>query len=349
MMRILFDLVHPADVLFFHNPMKILAKRGDDLVILSRHKDVTCELLDQFGYSHQPASIAGEGRMGLARELVTRELSVFQTAYRKRPHIMVGFGGVAISHIGKLLRVPAISFYAADTAKIQNRITWPFIHHLYVPEPYAGETPFGRTTRFKGVKELSYFHPENFVASKPIALMHGWESDKANFFVRTVSWRANHDIGKGGWSDDTLRALVAKLSSIGKVHISSERELPSDLSKYRYVGDKNKVHHVLANCDLYVGESATMAHEACFLGVPAIYDGPDHPGTTRELASAGMLIALKQPRAEKLLQVVNEWMTAERRKSVIRNRDKYISERPNLATFVVDAIDRHACKRSGSR
>lgn len=341
-MKVLFDMVHPADVLFFRKPIDILQKRGDDVIILSRHKDVTCELLDRFALPHRPVSTAGQGHVGLANELVTRQWRTWREARRTKPQLMIGLGGVAISHVGKLLGIPAISFYAADTAKLQTRITWPFISHLYVPDAYAGPTPEGRTTRFSGVKELSYFHPENFTSDDDLSRASGWDDSRPNFFVRTVSWRANHDIGKSGWSDDTLRTLLSALSQKGKVHLSSERELPRDLATYLYSGRKDHIHHIMSKCDLYVGESATMAHEACFLGVPAIYDGSDHPGTTRELADAGMLLALRQPGTVPLLNAVNEWIDPAVRKRVKANRDAYISARPNLGQYIVEAIDRHA-------
>lgn len=346
-MRVLFDLVHPADVLFFKKPMEKLAARGDRVIIASRYKDVTCDLLDRFGQEHVPISTAGEGHLGLALELLKRDFGIYRMARQHRPHVMIGFGGVAIAHIGNLLRIPAISFYAADTAKLQTRITWPFIHHLYVPEAYAGAIPEGRTSRFKGVKELSYFHPDNFAVDDQAARENGWEDHRPNFFVRTVSWRANHDIGKSGWSDDDLRTLITSLSTYGKVHLSTERELPEDLRQYQYRGAKEKVHHVIAKCDLYVGESATMAHEASFLGVPAIYDGPDHPGTTRELAAAGMLIALRQPGIEKLLATVHEWRGTAMQKAVIKNASTYFADRPNLAQYIVDAIDQHSLADAG--
>jgi len=130
-MRVLFDIVHPADVLFFYNTIRTLEARGDEYLILSRHKDVACELLDQFGLAHKPVSTAGEGTFQLGVELIRRDLAVLKEARRFKPNVMIGFGGVAISHVGTLLRIPSVSYYAADTATLQNSITWPFITHLY--------------------------------------------------------------------------------------------------------------------------------------------------------------------------------------------------------------------------
>ena len=337
-MRILVDIVHPADVLFFRHPLERLMAQGAQIRIASREKDVACSLLDDFGLPHEVASRAGSGTFGLARELLVRDAKVLRMARRFRPDVMVGFGGVAIAHVGKLTGIPSVSFYAADTASLQTRLTWPFITRLYVPEPYAGPVPEGRTTRFPGVKELSYFHPKNFRADPEIARRNGWDDTRDNFFLRTVGWGANHDLGKSGWSDEDLAALVEALSQRGRVHISSERALPAQLEPYLYRGERSALHHVVAQCRLYVGESATMAHEAAFLGVPAIYDGADHPGTTRELAAHGLLTGLRQPGIGPLMAAVSEMASEEKRIEVGLARDAYIADRPNLAGYIADAI-----------
>ena len=343
-LRVLVEIVHPADVLFFLHPIRRMQARGDTVDIVSRRKDVAGDLLDEFGLAHTPLSRAGTGLSGLARELVVRDARLLAHAVRRRPDVMLGFGGVAISHVGKLLRVPSVSFYAADTASLQTRLTWPFIDHLYVPEPYRGPVPEGRTTRFPGVKELSYFHPDDFRPDREAALAAGLDPDRANVFLRTVAWRANHDLGKTGWSDDTLRALVAELQMRGTVHISTERALPDDLAPHLYRGPKSAVHHVMAGCALYVGESATMAHEAAFLGVPAIYDGTDHPGTTRELARHGLVTALQQPGPDALLAAVRERLADDG--ATARALAAYLEGRPNLADYIVAAADRHAKRRT---
>lgn len=341
-MRVLFDIVHPADVLFFLHPIRLLIASGHTIEIASRHKDVTCALLDQFDMAHRPASSAASGYIGLARELLRREGALLRRALRFRPDVMVGFGGVAISHVGKLIGSPAISFYAADTAGLQTRLTWPFITHLYVPEAYAGQVPARRTTRFPGIKELSYFHPDNFSVDEKIAIRNGFDPDRPNYFIRTVSWRANHDIGKSGWDDGTLSAVVARLGAMGKVHISSERDLPSHLAQFAYDGAKHELHHVLGKCSLYVGESATMAHEACLLGVPAIYDGADHPGTTRELQRHGLLTALVQSGRANLMQAIEALLQPSAPVVLAERRADYLNGRPNLAEFIVGAIMQHA-------
>lgn len=340
-MRVLFDIVHPADVLFFYNTIRALEERGDEYLILSRHKDVTCVLLDQFGLAHKVVSTAGKGTLKLGAELIKRDFAVLREAKRFKPHVMIGFGGVAISHVGKILGIPSVSFYAADTATLQNSITWPFISHLYVPEPYAAKTPKGRTTRFKGLKERSYFHPDSFVVDESKALKNGWMPGVDNFFIRAVMWRANHDIGKSGWSDETFITLIKKLETRGQVHISSERPLPAALRYRRYQGKKTEVHHLMAKCKLYVGESATMAQEAAFLGTQAIYDGHDIPGTTQSILDAGLVSMPSEKTDKALFELIDELLDAE--VSIFQDKhEAYMAEYPNMTGDILNALERHA-------
>lgn len=339
-MRVLFDIVHPADVLFFKRPIDALIARGDDVLILSRHKDVTCELLDGFGLAHKPASTAGKGLVGLATELIVRDLTTLRHALTFRPDVMVGFGGAAISHVGLLTRTKSVSFYDTEQASLQNRITWPFISALYVPSSYDGPTPAGRTVRVKGTKDLSYLHPDGFQPDMQRAVAAGLAPDRDNFFVRVVSWRANHDLGKTGWSPDVLRAVVARLSEVGHVHLSSEEPLPYDLQRYAYSGAKTAVHHVMAHCRLFIGESTTMASEAAVLGVPAIYAGGDLLGYVAELEAADLIRKIETITPDAMRSAIDDALAipmAETRAS----RDAYVRQCPDWAEVIVEAIDQH--------
>jgi predicted glycosyltransferase len=340
-MRALFEIVHPADVLFFRRPMESLRARGDEILVLSRQKDIACALLDEFGIAHRPVSTAATGHVRLAAELVRRGIAMYRAARAFRPDVMIGFGGVAISHAGRATGIPSISFYDSENATLQTRLTWPFITHLYVPRAYGGPTPAGRTTRLPGVKELSFLHPGALKADRGTALAAGLDPGRENFFVRVVAWRANHDLGKAGWPVDLLRAVVARLSEAGAVHLSSETPLPDDLRQHAYRGPKNAVHHLLAHCRMLVGESATMASEAAVLGVPAIYAGRDFPGYTRELEAAGLTRNIPPADTGSLLPVMEE-MLARPRQETSAARDRYVASCPDWGQAVVDALDRHA-------
>ena len=340
-MRVLFDIVHPAHALFFKRPIEVLKRRKDIVLILSRHKDVTCALLDEFGFPHEPISKAGKGLSGLLSELVLRDYAVIGAARRFRPDVMIGFGGVSISHVGRLLSIPAISFYDSENATLQTRITWPFITHLYVPDSYTGKVPENRTTRLPGIKQLAYLNPSVFRPSREIATKLGLRPDVDNFFVRVVAWNANHDVTKSGWNPGLLRSVLDKLSSLGKVHLSSELPLGDEFDRYLYRGSKAHIHHLIGNCRLLIGESATMAAEAAIMGVPAIYAAHDFPGYVRSLEDAGLVTNIPDPDQNVILGAIDDIMARDPAEIIV-NRDSYVAKCPDWSEEAIKAIEYYA-------
>ncbi|MFK7829926.1 MAG: DUF354 domain-containing protein [Congregibacter sp.] len=343
-MKVLIDIVHPADVLFFLHPIRMLQEQGDQVVIAAREKDVTLGLLESFGLPYRIASRARPGLVRLGIELLVRDAAVLRCVREFRPDVMCGFGGVAIAHVGRLMGVPAISFYDTERASLQQRLTLPFISHIYVPEAFDGPTASGRTSRFLGTKELSYFHPENFRADRERALTAGLDPEQPNYFLRLVAWGANHDVGHRGLAVDTVSQIVSRLSHRGRLHVSSEAPLPDVLRPYAYAGLPTDVHHLIAHCDLYVGESATMAAEAVLLGVPAVYAVDDFRGYIRSLAADGLVNAVQDDRAEAALDAVDAGLRVNRRDWQERQQ-RWLMAQPNLARFVAEAISRHGNAR----
>jgi predicted glycosyltransferase len=261
---------------------------------------------------------------------------------------MIGFGGIAIAHVGALTGVPSIAFYDSENAVLQTRITWPFVTRLYVPDSYSGPVPISRTVRIRGTKDLSYLHPGYFAPSRDIALRSNLDPDRDNFLIRIVSWRASHDVGKSGWTEEALARLVHKLEPLGRVHISSERRLPADLERFAFMGLPDEIHHLMAYCRLFVGESVTMACESATLGVPSIYVGHDTPGYVQAVARAGLVSIVAAQDVASLLNAIDRARARPISEFQIA-RAKWLEDCPDWATIVVDAIDRigQSDKRSG--
>jgi predicted glycosyltransferase len=340
--KVLIDIVHPADVLFFLNPIKELRKSGHEVRIVSRIKDVTCELLDLYGLEHKSISKAQKGVIGLGLELIKRDISLFKEVRSFRPDVMAGFGGVSISHIGKLLGIPSLSFYDTEKANLQLRLTTPFITHMYVPDSYQGEIPAGKSSIFPGTKDFSYFHKDNFKPDINSAIKAGFVPNKKNYFIRLVAWNANHDFGVNGWNDQVLADVLDYITNEfgGVVHLSSEDELPERFSTYLYKGDKHLIHHLLSHCELYIGESATMAGEAVMLGVPAIYAANDQRGYTDELATQGLLWTLLDIQKDaicNLIKSVQEVIGSQWDERL----DSFYEGKINLSHYIRDEIVKH--------
>ncbi|MEN0078845.1 MAG: hypothetical protein AAF753_06985 [Pseudomonadota bacterium] len=340
-MRVLFDIVHPADVLFFLRPMKALLAGGHEIRVCSRRKDIACELLDGFGIEHAPVSSAAQGKAGAALELVLRDAAIIAAARSFQPDVMVGFGGVAISHAGALLGIPSIAFYDSENAALQTRLAYPAVTKLYVPESYGGETPKRKTVRVPGVKELSYLHPDAFSPDRQIAIASSLDPDRQNVFIRLVAWRANHDWGKAGWSLVELQAVIDRFQGRAKIHISSEVALPEAMQAHRFTGKLTDAHHLLGHCDLYVGESATMAAEAAVLGVRSVFAGRDHLGYIEELHTEGLVASGPLSPGASLMDLVDVQMARDDA-GVRRSWQTYLAAKPDWSAVVLEALAAYA-------
>ena len=335
--NVLFDLVHPADALFFYHSIRTLKSAGRNICIASRHKDVLVPLLDELGLAHQPLTSAGEGHFGLARELLQRDYRLWKLVRRFRPQVMVGFGGVAISHVGRLTNVPSLSFYDTEHAALQIRLALPFISEWHVPAAWQGPEARGRTHRFEGGKQFAYLHPDHFRPSSERAERAGWARDRENFLIRTVAWKANHDRGRSGFSVERLHKIVGTLEEKGKVHISAEGALPDALEPLRYRGSATDFHHLLAHCRLYVGESITIASEAAVLGVPALLQIDKDYGYVAEQEQAGLIRRLSvADRVESALEdILTEGQAAFQERSL-----RFVRTRGDVNRYVTGAIER---------
>jgi predicted glycosyltransferase len=339
-MKALIDIGHPAHVHFFRVPITQLLEKGHQVIITSRAKEFALELLDEVGLPHFPLSALGKGGLfSLGIELIQRNRALWKIVRREKPDVMAAIGGVSIAQVGKLARVPSLVFYDTENARLQNAITYPFASTVIVPNCYEAWLPASRHIRYKGYHELSYLHPTHFQPNRDIAIKNGLATEGDTFFLRLVSWQANHDIGETGWSPALLKKLVDKLVVKGRVLISSEMPLQGDMQQYAYVGDIKDVHHVMAFCRGFIGESATMASECAVLGVPAIYAAETGRGYTNEQERRYGLVAnlseitwarLEPLIEEMLARPISHWQQA---------RETLLHDTIDVASFVTDSIE----------
>lgn len=338
-MKILIDINHPAHVHFFLHPIRILQNRGHGIIVTSRTKEMAVPLLDELGIEHEILSSLGKGGLlSLGRELVQRDAALYRVVKRQRPDAMAAIGGTFIAHVGFVTRIPSLVFYDTENARLQNAITYPFATRVIVPNCYQAWVPSNHQ-RYNGYHELSYLHPARFIPSMEIAIQNGVDTNQENFFIRTVSWQANHDVGETGWSEKLLSTLVDFLAPRGKLHISSEAPLPPRLASHAYRGKVSEVHHVMAWCRLYIGESATMASESAVLGVPAIYAAQTGRGYTDEEESRYGLVTNMRQLDWNLLHARIVEMLGEPREYWQQQRALLLSDTIDVAAYVADTIE----------
>ena len=171
-MRVLLDLKHPAQVLFFKDLFRVLRRRGDDVLVTSRAKDETLELLDSLAIPHVCLSSMGSGLLGMGLELAQRTFRMLSIARRFRPDVLVARTGIVIGIVGKVLRVPSVTFDDTEFARLQIGLSVPLATVVCTGLGYRRRLP-GKELRFNAPPHLAYTHPSRFTACTDVLRNYG--------------------------------------------------------------------------------------------------------------------------------------------------------------------------------
>lgn len=267
-MKYLVSIHHPAQVHFYRHIVGELEAAGHEVRVCARDKDVTVDLLEAFDIPHRVLAKQGSGLLHMVAMQATYEVRLLREAVRFRPDVMTSTGGVEVSHVAPLVGARSVVFNDSEGTPSHKLIS-PFLDVVCTPRAFSEEFR-ARHRRYDGYHELAYLHPDRFTPDVEGLRAFGIDPDERYFVLRFVAWQAHHDVGQRGLSLDAKRELVAMLSELGTVYITSEAPLPAEFEPYRTPVPPHLVHDLLAFADLYVGDSQTMATEAALLGTPAV-------------------------------------------------------------------------------
>ena len=270
-MRILIEITHPAHVHFFRNAIIEFEKRGHEVAVTAREKDITIQLLENYEISFTTLSKIGRSKFSLAGELIARDVRLLNFCRKFKPDILTGISGVFAAHVGFLLRKPVVVWDDTEIATLAHKITHPFVAAIYSPDSFYKS--FGKKHHlYPGLHELAYLHPKRFTADAEIVRSLGIDPEEKYCIIRMVSWQAHHDVGQHGFARDQKLEFIEEIAKHAKPYITSESPLPEELESYRLNIPVHKIHHVMAFASLCVGEGATMASESAVLGVGSLVD-----------------------------------------------------------------------------
>lgn len=268
-MRVLFDLYHPSHVHLFKNAIWELETEGHDVLVTSRDKEVTIDLLEAYDIEHVTLSAKRRGTLGILSESGLRFAKMVRVARRFEPDIVAGRINPVSVAVAKLAGASNVMFKDSDYTTLISKVTHPFVDMMYIPANFdldLGEMEH----RVDGFQELAYLHPNWFEPKKDLLEKQGISPENPYFVLRFVAMDAHHDGEHNGFSLEAKRELVSLLSERGDVYITSEDSLPDEFEEHRLPIPPDYIHHLLSYADIYIGDSQTMATEAALLGTPSI-------------------------------------------------------------------------------
>lgn len=271
-MKILIYLGHPAHFHLFKNTINNLKKKGCDVLILIKKKDVLEELLINEGLKYH--NILAEGRkdskIGIMWGTIKRAFRLLRFVVNNSPSLLIGTS-VENSWIGKIMNIPVVNVNEddAEIVPLYAKLSYPFASEILSPITCNNEKWEQKSIKYAGFQKLAYLHPNQFTPDISIVKKY-FPTDKPFFLLRFAKLNAHHDDGVNGISTKVAQTLIDILSNYGNIYITSERDLEPQFEKYRLNINPLDIHHIMAFTKLYIGDSQSMAVEAAMLGVPSI-------------------------------------------------------------------------------
>lgn len=245
-----------------------MQKKGHKILITASKKEITYQLLEKYQFDFIRLGAHGNSMIKKMTNLLIMILYMYNATRNFKPDIFLGVGSIRGAYTAKILRKPSISFEDTEPSIGQIRLYRPFVQCICTPSCFLLDLG-PKQIRFKGYLELAHLHPNQFIPNSAVLHEIGLKETEPFIVVRFVSWGATHDIGHHGIKDKI--GLVKSLGKFGRVIITSEGDLPSELKPYLIKISPEKIHDLLSFATLYVGESGTMASEAAVLGTHAIH------------------------------------------------------------------------------
>ena len=361
-MKVVVYLGHPAHFHLYKNVIKNLKKDGHEVEVLIKKKENLEQLLQNSGIPYH--NILREGRkdtklgMGLgALKRMWREL-VF--CIKQKPDLLTGTS-VENSYVGPLLRIPVV-YCGEDDAHViplQAKVCYPGASVVLTPDTCDDGKWAKKTTKYPSYHELAYLHPNHFTPSKEIVREQGIDPEKPYAIMRFVKLKANHDDNIKGINKEVAMRLIEIMKPHMDIYITSERELEPELELYRIKINPIYMHDVMAFASLYIGDSQTMAMEACTMGVPSIRfnDFVGKIGVMAELEDGNLLgeqvpcynlgIGIKASEAgavEKLYKTVEEIVAMpekERLATWKERKERMLADKIDYAKFLTWVIENY--------
>lgn len=339
-MRILVEVTHPAHVHFFRNAIAQFQQRGHRVAVTAKEKDVTVDLLEDYGIPYTLLNVTGSGKLAMPKRLLVRDYLLWKFCRKFKPDVLTGIAGVFAAHAGFLLRRPSVVWDDTEHHKYGHMLTWPFATVIYSPDCYLNPKK-SKQHLYAGVHELAYLHPDRFASDVEVVKSLGIDPQQRYCIIRFVGWGAQHDIGQHGLVNEKKLSFIKAISEYAKPYITSEEDLSSEFEPYRLNMPANQIHHVLAFASLCVTEGATIASEAAVLGVPSIYINTLKLGYINMLEQYGLL---KQTTDTKqALDLSLACLKDENAKQqCLACRERFLADKMDVTNFIVEAIEKVA-------
>ncbi len=346
-MKIAVDINHPAHVHYFRHFVGEMKKRGHEVMITASEKEISYQLLTEYGLEYTKLGTYGLSLADKVKNIPVLDFRLYQAVKDFKPDVFFGFGSIRNAHVSRLMRKQAIAFDDSEPSPIEHLLYVPFTNAILTPDCFHKD--FGKKhVRYNGYTELAYLHPKYFTPDPKVLTELGLQPGEKYVVMRFVAWKAGHDFGKGGFSEQAKISAVKALEPHVRVFITSELPLPPELEKYRIKISPINIHSVLYYAQMLIGDSQTMTTEAALLGTPAIrcntFVGEHDMGNFIELERKyGLIFNFDNPEQgiKKAVELIRQ---PDLKAEWGQKLEKLLADKIDVTQFMVDFVEHYSEK-----
>ncbi|GEM55132.1 hypothetical protein B0A58_01715 [Flavobacterium branchiophilum NBRC 15030 = ATCC 35035] len=351
-MKILVALNHPAHYYVFKFTVKELIALGYDVKYVIKEKDILEHLLKSEGVEYikinekknrkrNAFSIIYNGIFELGKQ----NINLGKVVYQWKPNLMIGTD-ISITYIGKLFSIPSFVFNEDDFEinKMFCKAAYPFATRIIAPNICSVGKFDYKKIGYNGIQKMAYLHPNNFTPDYDV-IKEYVDADKPYFLIRLVSLTAGHDIEglHTGLNEHLIDEIIKLLEPYGNIIISGEDKINDKYKKYNLNLPPNKMHHLIAFADLFIGDSQTMCAEAGLLGTPFLRfnDFVGKIAYLNEIENEYKLgFGIKTNKPNELIDQIKELIKeSDKKKKYKEKKEKLFLDKINVSSFYTNLID----------
>ncbi|EKD99916.1 MAG: hypothetical protein ACD_22C00136G0011 [uncultured bacterium] len=261
-MKILFDIGHPAHVHLFKHFIRYLLSEGNTVIVASRDKDITNELLKKYAIPFVSISKKKNGFFGLFIEFIERLVRVFVLERRYKFDLAFGTSS-SIGFLTLFCGVKSYNFCEDDDIAVPFHALISYPLNTKIINSKGVKYRFWKNKRVihNSYQKLAYLHPNRFHPDESAIRKYSL-TPYSYVIVRLSALNAHHDIGAKGIDAELLSKVI---SEFGDYRIIYSREIEG--SHQINIED---MHDVLYYSKMLISDSQSMSVEASCLGVPSI-------------------------------------------------------------------------------
>lgn len=342
-MNILIDIGHPAHIHATKHFAHEMTSRGHRVLFTCRQKEFIIQLLEAEGFQYVSFGQKYTTTLKKLWGMVKFDMQMLRTSIRFKPNMFVSLGSMYAAQVSAIMHKPHICI--EDTYNMEQvRLYRPFTNIILTGDYDHPMMSAKKEFRMAGYNELAYLHPKRFTPDASVLEELGVTADEKYTIIRFVAWNASHDLGHKGISLENKMRAVKEFAKYGKVFISSEGELPSELTSYKLPTHPSRIHDVTAFASMIFGESSTMAEEASMLGVPSVFLNDASTYYTKHLEKDYQLmynLTESEEDQQKAIQIGTDLLKQKDLTVWKERRDKMLGDKIDVTAFLCWLVDNY--------